>query len=94
MSALCNKVGEFVQGEDEIVTPFYEGLHGGEIQQQTVLGGCLSFGVRMYLWYIMITKGAQMFNLDGPSIVSQEVTYGSDDKIKLSETSKHLLEIW
>ena len=33
MKKFCDKVSEFVQGEDEIVEPFYNGLHGGEIQQ-------------------------------------------------------------
>ena len=33
MKKICDSMKEFIQGEDNVVSAFYEGLHGGEIQQ-------------------------------------------------------------
>ena len=62
---------DWLRSRDEVVLPFHESLHAGEeVEQETLIGGCSSFLVRSYVWYIMITQGIRMFELDGPGIVS------------------------
>ena len=72
-----------------MVPPFYETLHGDEINQNTLFGGIMSIACKCYVLYIGFSEGKRMLNLTNPSTVSQEVTFSNkDDKILLSSTSK------
>ena len=49
----------------------------------------------MYVYYIAITGGLRMVNLEGPAFETKELNFlNIDDKILLNNTSKHLVEIW
>lgn len=85
-----------IRKSDELVNSFYTTLHGGEdTVKRTLFGGILSLAVQMYVYYIAISGGMRMVNLEKPEFETKEMNFlNKDDKIFLNNTSKHLIEIW
>ncbi len=80
LSSACEDSVDWVRDQDAVVLPFCEYLHGGDdIKQSTVIGGSFSLLVKCYVYYIMVVQAITMFKRDGPTIVSQEITYSDDD---------------
>lgn len=86
----------FLKSKDEIAPTGFSQLHiRNNLGQKTVVGGCLSLFVSLYVVFIAYTKGRQMLQFDSPDISSIEETmkYNVVGKIKMVSMAKPLFEI-
>ena len=79
------KISAWIRSKDGLSEPGYALFHYDEDQRQkTLLGGLGSLYVTFTVSYIAITKGIQMFNRSGNSLLSVESGITSEDHSKLT----------
>lgn len=77
---MFGKVFEYITDADELTPPQASNLHfKTDYLQKTFIGGLISMGVSLYVVYVAITKGIQMFSFDGPTITSIAEKMNYDD---------------
>lgn len=79
-----------------MVQPIYKYLHGSdEYENKTVVGGLLTFAIKVYMIYAVYNCGSKMFVSDVNSIqLSQRAFNSFWDKIYFNSTSKIIIEVW